>query len=80
MTQQEILNQVQEIFSDVLDIADIVITETTTASDIEEWDSLSHIQLVVTIEKRFDIKFTSEEIMEWKNVSDIIKTIEGKNV
>jgi len=78
MTQQEIISQVQEIFCDVLDIADITLTETTTSVDIEEWDSLSHIQLVVAIEKHFGIKFTSEEILEWQNVGDMINSIKGK--
>jgi len=79
MTQQEILNQVQEIFCDVLDIADLSLTQSTTSADIEEWDSLSHIQLVVAIEKHFGVKFTSEEILEWQNVGDMIKSIEVKN-
>jgi len=78
MTQQEILSQLQEIFSEILDIANIVLTQTTTSADIEEWDSLSHIQLVVAIEKHFDVKFTSEEILEWQNVGDMVKSIEEK--
>ncbi|MCL2260133.1 MAG: acyl carrier protein [Fibromonadales bacterium] len=78
MTATEILTQLQKIFCDVLDIADIVLEQTTTSADIEEWDSLSHIQLVVAIEKYFDIKFTSEEILEWQNIGDMIKSIEEK--
>ena len=75
MEKQEILAQVQEIFRDVLDNEDIVLTNETTANDIEEWDSLSHIQLIVAIEKNFKIKFTSLEIMKWKNVGEMVDTI-----
>jgi len=78
MTQQEILSQVQEIFCDVLDIADLSLIQSTTSADIEEWDSLSHIQLVVAIEKHFGVKFTSEEILEWQNIGDMVKSIEEK--
>jgi acyl carrier protein len=78
MTNQEILQQVQEIFRDVLDNEEIVLTETTTANDIEEWDSLTHIQLIVAIEKQFKIKFTSKEILSWKNVGEMIDCIKTK--
>ena len=61
MTKNEIMVQIQEIFCDVLDNEDIVLTDTTTSDDIEEWDSLSHIQLVVSIEKSFKLKFTAAE-------------------
>ena len=78
MTAAEILTQLQEIFCDTLDIANIALEQTTTSDDIEEWDSLSHIQLVVAIEKYFGVKFTSEEILEWQNVGDMVKNIEEK--
>ena len=68
----------QDIFIDVLDNDDIVLTEDTTADDIEEWDSLSHIQLVVGIENHFKIKLTSKEIMECANVGDMADCIKGK--
>lgn len=65
MTKNEIMVQIQEIFCDVLDNEDIVLTDTTTSDDIEEWDSLSHIQLVVSIEKSFKLKFTAADISSW---------------
>lgn len=78
MEQNEILASVQEIFRDVLDNEEIVLTPDTTADDIEEWDSLSHIQLIVAIEKSFKIKFTSKEILSWNNVGEMIECIAGK--
>ena len=68
MEKEEILAQVQDIFRDVLDNEDIEINFDTVADDIDEWDSLSHIQLVVGIEKHFGLKFTSQQIIGWSNV------------
>jgi acyl carrier protein len=78
MDQNEILVKVQEVFRDVLDNEDIVLIPQTTADDIEDWDSLTHIQLIVAIEKAFKIKFTSKEILSWNNVAEMIESIENK--
>ena len=75
MNSQEILDQVQEIFHDQLDDETIVLTAETTAEDVDDWDSLTHIMLVVAIEKYFKIKFTSKEILSWKNVGEMIDCI-----
>jgi len=74
-TVSEILEQVNEIFRDVLDNNDIVVYEATTAEDIAEWDSLSHIQLVVAVEKHFKIRFTSSEINAFNNVGEMCEGI-----
>lgn len=78
MDKTQILAEVQEIFQDVLDNEDIELTSETVADDIEEWDSLSHIQLIVAIEKHFKLKFTSKEILSWKNVGEMIDCIATK--
>ncbi len=78
MNKIDILNQAQLIFRDVLDEESIVLTPETTANDVEGWDSLSHIQLIVALEKHFKIKFTSKEILSWKNVEEMINNIESK--
>ena len=78
MTKQEFLKTINDIFIDVLDNEDITITELTTADDVDDWDSLNHIHLVVAIEKHFNTRFTSQEIQSWINVGDMIKNIERK--
>jgi acyl carrier protein len=78
METNEILKQVNEIFIDTLDEDDIVIKLDTTAEDVEGWDSLTHIQLVVAIEKHFKMRFTSKEIQSWKNVGEMIACIQNK--
>ena len=78
MDRNEILAEVQGIFRDVLDNEEIELANETVADDIEEWDSLTHIQLIVAIEKRFRIRFTSKEILSWKNVGEMIDCISAK--
>ena len=78
MERQTIFEKINEIFIDVLDLDEVELTDATNANDIEEWDSLSHIQLIVAIEKSFGIKFTSLEIMKWKNVGEMVNSIEEK--
>lgn len=80
MERNEILKQVNEIFIDTLDDEEVVIEEATTANDVEEWDSLTHIQLVVAIEKHFKIRFTSKEIQSWNNVGEMLNCIQEKGI
>ena len=75
MEYKDILSQVNSIFIDVLDNEDIVLSDATTARDVEDWDSLNHIQLVVAIEKHFKVKFTSGEIQSWKNVGEMCQAL-----
>jgi acyl carrier protein len=79
MKRKDILSQISEIFIDTLENEKLIIEETTQAIDIDEWDSLTHIILVVAIEKNFKIKFTSMEILSWKNIGDMVNCIEGKS-
>ena len=78
MERDDILKKVEEIFREELEVDDLVLTDETTADDVEEWDSLSHVQLVVALEKGFGIKFTSREILSWDNVGDLIDSIQKK--
>ena len=70
--------RVQEVFRDVLDDDEIVITKDTTADDIESWDSLTHVQLIVAVEKEFSVKFSTVEVMKLKNVGEFIELIDKK--
>ena len=78
MDANAIMKLVNEIFIDVLDNDDIVLSRETSAKDIEEWDSLNHIQLIVAIEKKFNQRFTTAEINGWKNVGEMCDAIEKK--
>lgn len=78
MEKNQILAEVQDIFRDVLDNEDIILSNETVADDIEEWDSLTNIQLVVAIEKHFKVKFTSKELLNWNNVGDMIDCLAAK--
>ncbi len=76
MERNEIIKKLNEIFIDVMDLdEDFALKENMCADDIEEWDSLSHIQLIVAIEKELGVKFTSREIMKWNNVGEMVDTI-----
>jgi acyl carrier protein len=78
MDRPEILKKVNDIFIDVMDDDMIIINYGTTANDVDEWDSLNHIQLVVAIEKLFKIRFTSKEIQSWENVGAMVDSISSK--
>ena len=78
MERKEILKQVNDIFIDILDNDQIVLNEHTTVLDVEEWDSLTHIQLIVAIEKHFNIKFTTTETQSWNDVGECLDSISKK--
>jgi acyl carrier protein len=75
MEANKILEEINVLFRDILDNDSIVVTPQTKAEDIDEWDSLTHIQLIVAIEKQFKLKFSSKEISNWENVGEMIKCI-----
>lgn len=75
MDRSRILEQLNKIFIDIIDEDTISLKEASIASEVEGWDSLTHILLVVAIEKHFKIRFTSKEIQEWKNVGALIDSI-----
>jgi len=74
----ETFEQLNSIFCKVFDDKDIKIAPEMTADDIDEWDSLSHVNLVVAIEKYFKIKFKSSEIIRWKNIGQMYDSIKEK--
>ena len=78
MNRQEIFEKLNEIFSDVFD-EEITVTPETTADDIDDWDSLTHITLISEVEDAFDIKFAMKDVLGMKNVGEMADIIE-KNV
>ena len=78
MERSEILAKVEEIFREELELDDLVLTDETTADDVEEWDSLSHVQLVAAMEEAFGIEFKSREILSWEKIGYLIDSIEKK--
>lgn len=78
MTRTQIMEEVTEIFHEVFDDEDIVLTEETTAGDIEDWDSLMHITLITELENHFQIKFKLKEVTGMENLGRTIDLIEEK--
>ena len=72
MTREEVFNGVQDIFRDIFDEDDMVIENSTSSDEIEDWDSLNHINLVSAIEKEFKIKFALGELMTLKDVGAMV--------
>ena len=75
MTRDDVLKKVNEVIQDVFDDVSIQVTDTTVASDVEGWDSLTHITLIGTIEDEFDIKFAMKDVVGMKNVGQMIDII-----
>lgn len=78
MSRQEIFDEVQKIFQTVFDDDELVITDSTNSEDIEDWDSLEHINLVVAMEKKFNLKFDIKEVGTLKDVGEMIDLIERR--
>ena len=75
MERNEILKKVNEIFCDVFDDDTIVISDDTTANDIDDWDSLMQIELITEHEAFFGLKFGMKEVLNMKNVGEMIDII-----
>lgn len=78
MTREEAYERLNEVFREVFDDDEITVTDATTSDDIEDWDSLEHINLVVAVEKEFGIKFNMGETNAMKNVGEMVDRILGK--
>jgi acyl carrier protein len=78
MERKEILLRIEAVFRETLDDENIILKDETTADDIEAWDSLTHIQLIVALEKNFKIKFTSKEILSWENIGKMLDCVTSK--
>jgi acyl carrier protein len=79
---EQLRTEMQEVFRDVFDDEGIVLRDETTAADIDGWDSLMHINLIIAVERRFGIKFATAEISSLKaddqNVGTFLRLVAGK--
>lgn len=75
MDRNEVLVKLTEICEDVFEIDNLILTFETTAEDIEEWDSLSHLSLLNEVESEYGFKFTMAEIQALKNIGDLVDTV-----
>lgn len=75
MSREEIFDEVRKIFRNVFDDDTLVIADATNADDIEDWDSFEHINLVVAMEKKFQLKFDLKEVGALKNVGEMVDLI-----
>jgi len=75
MKFDKVMGLLYPIFKDVFDDDELIIEANTTASDIDGWDSLTHIRLVISIEKVFDLRFTAADISELENVGEMVELI-----
>jgi acyl carrier protein len=77
MTSSEaIMSKLTDVFIDVFDDDDIALTNETTAGDVDGWDSLTHVRLMLTVERAFKVKFSAAEIGKLKNVGDLVALIQ----
>lgn len=78
MSEEEIYERLNNVFRDVFDDDEIVVNANTTANDIEDWDSLEHINLIVSVEQEFGMKFNMNEVTTMKNVGDMVNLIKER--
>lgn len=78
MERNEIFEKLTVIFRDVMDNDEIVLEDSTSANDIEEWDSLAHVQLTERIEEEFGLKFSAKEMASWVDVGEMVDFMEKK--
>ena len=74
----DILSKLTRIIHDVFENDDIVVTPTLTADDVPEWDSLTHVRLILAVQKAFNVKFSAAQIASLKNVGDLLDLIRAK--
>ena len=78
MERNKVISSLNDIIKDVLDLDDLTITEETVAADVEDWDSIMHVEIVVAIEQEFNVRFTTREIEQFKKVGDITSSLMEK--
>ena len=75
LSREEVFERITRIFREEFDDESLVIVDETNADDIEDWDSLAHVDLVLSMEKEFDLKFNLKEVGELANVGEMADLI-----
>jgi acyl carrier protein len=75
LDRADVVNRLTRVFQDTFDNDSIVLADTTTANDIDEWDSLSHIMLVLAVEQEFGLRLGAAEVGKLANVGQMIKLL-----
>ena len=75
MTREQTFEKLNEVFRDVFDDDSICVTDTTTSDDIEDWDSLEHINLIAAVEQEFGMKFNMGQVVTMKNLGEMADII-----
>ena len=74
----EIMETLTGIFREIFDNPSLVLHDAMTAADVENWDSLNHIDLIVAVEKKFKVKFTTKDVTSLKTVGDLAELVQKK--
>jgi acyl carrier protein len=75
MSDEDVLNRLASLIADLLDLDDLKLTRATTANEVDGWDSLAHVRIVVAAEQAFGVRFTTGEIASLKTAGDLVDLI-----
>lgn len=78
MNNEDTLTRLSSLVADLLDLDGLVLTRSTTASDVEGWDSLAHVRIVVATEQEFGVRLSTGEIMSLRTVGELVDLVQGK--
>ncbi|MBX9608755.1 MAG: acyl carrier protein [Gammaproteobacteria bacterium] len=73
--EAELIARLTEVFRETLDVEDLVVTRELTADEVEEWDSLAHVRLMIAVEREFGCRFPTTEVTKLSNVGDLVDLI-----
>ncbi len=80
MERQELIKKIRKSFEKVLEHSNFELTETTTANDVDGWESVTHMMIINEIENEFNIKFKLMDLMNMNNFGDLLKIIERDTI
>lgn len=75
MEREEVFKRMEKVFSEVLDLKSVELSDNTNSDDYEEWDSLAHVQLINQIQIEFGVRFSAREMLGWENVGQMVDSI-----